>query len=278
MLKRSAVACMITLTILSLTQPAFAGSEGDHSPTPGAGESNGQPVAIVALDASGGTVAAIQHPGPGRSGHWTCEYLSGIEGSGVVAAFPITPTTGETVILRCTDDTGTVVLQKDLVYNPADPLPGIDVPAQAAAQALAALVLPNPAVTLDPPLPADQLVGVPTWLADTNWGTLTAAATLDGVTATVTATPTRVTWTTDPDGLATTCTGPGTRYDPSRPPDSQTTTCSLTFEQPGPHRLTATVTYAITWTATTGDGGPLDPLTRATTIPVTVDQAQALIN
>ncbi len=41
--------------------------------------------------------------------------------------------------------------------------------------------------------------------------------------------------------------------------------------------MTATVTYATGWTATTGDGEPLDELTRATTVAVTVVEAQALI-
>ena len=52
----------------------------------------------------------------------------------------------------------------------------------------------------------------------------------------------------------------------------------MLFETAGTEQLTATVTYAITWSASTGDGGQLDPLTRTAAQGVVVDQAQALIN
>ena len=123
-----------------------------------------------------------------------------------------------------------------------------------------------------------QLVGVPTWLWVTDWATRQATATLDGVTATVTATPLRSTWSAHPSGTDVTCDGPGTAYDPARAPDAQTSTCTMLFETAGTEQLTVTVTYAITWSASTGERGELDPLTRLGARGVVVDQAQALIN
>ena len=45
----------------------------------------------------------------------------------------------------------------------------------------------------------------------------------------------------------------------------------------GVYPVTVTVTFAATWTATTGAGGPLGALTRTTTVPVRVVEVQAVI-
>jgi hypothetical protein len=235
-------------------------------------------VAIV-VEGPSGTLHTIRHPGGGRAGRWTCHYYAGggdHPGSTPAGVAAITPAAGQTVMLACTDETGVLVFQQVFVFDPADPLPGLDDPAQAAADALAALPLAPPRIGLDPPATTSQLVGLPTWLWVANWGAGQATASLDGVTATVTATPTQVRWTSD-QGDATTCAGPGSVYDPARPADAQHSDCTLLFEAAGADQLTATVTYAVTWTASTGDRGDLDPLTRSATVAVTVDQAQALI-
>lgn len=279
---RSVFAIVVAMTLCFTTAVARASDDGGTntgSPTPGAGEPGGEPVAVVALGADGGVIASVHHAGPGRSGHWTCHYWAGggtVEGSTATGPAIVTPVPMQAVELKCLDDSGATVYDKTFLFDPADPLGGLDDPAQAAANALAALHLPAPALATNPP--GAQLVGLATWLWTTDATTLQASATLGGVTSTVTATPTRTVWTTSPDDLSVTCTGPGTPYDPTKPPDSQSTDCSLVFETAGPHQVTATTTYAITWMATTGDGGPLDPLTRTATITVAVDQAQALIN
>ena len=123
-----------------------------------------------------------------------------------------------------------------------------------------------------------QLVGVPTWLWVGDWATRQATATLDGVTASVTATPVRSDWSASPSGSVVTCEGPGTAYDPARPSDTQTSTCTMFVETAGTQQLTVTVTYAISWSASTGERGDLDPLTRVATVGVVVDQVQALIH
>ncbi len=235
----------------------------------------------IVVEGPTGPLRTIRHPGPGRLGQWTCHYEAG-GGTGVgstaAGTVPISPARGQLVDLSCADDTGALVYDRTFVFDPADPLPGLDDPAQAAAQALSTLDLPAPTLSTSPPLDSSQLVGVPTWLWLSDWTTRRATATLDGVTATVTATPLRTTWTADPSGAHETCEGPGSPYDASRPPDAQTSACTMLFETAGTEQLTATVTYAISWSASTGDGGPLDPLTRTATRAVVVDQAQALIN
>ena len=109
------------------------------------------------------------------------------------------------------------------------------------------------------------------------WQPLQASATLDTVTSTVVATPTSLTFTLD-DGTSFSCDGPGTPYDPTRDPADQQSDLHPHLRASRPVVVTATVTYTTTWTATTGAGGDLDDLTRTTTIPITVEEAQALIH
>ena len=119
---------------------------------------------------------------------------------------------------------------------------------------------------------------MPTWFWVTDpWQPLQASATLDTVTSTVVATPTSLTFTLD-DGTSFTCDGPGTPYDTTRDPADQQSTCTHTFERSGAVVVTATVTYATHWTANTGVGGDLDDLARTTTVPITVEEAQAVIH
>jgi hypothetical protein len=97
------------------------------------------------------------------------------------------------------------------------------------------------------------------------------------VTATVVATPVHVEWDTG-DGSTTTCHGPGSPYDGGPAGD-----CSHVYRWPslgqpgGTYPLTATVTYDVDWTATTGQAGALGTVTRASTVPVRVVEVQAVI-
>ncbi len=211
-----------------------------------------------------GVLHEIHHSGPHRSGHWTCHYYA-VMGE-VVPVFPevgigppITPQPGQTVGLVCLDENGAVARESIFVFDPANPVPGLDDPAEAAALALERLPLRPPAIAMNPPAGVAQLVGVTTWLwiADP-WVPLRASATLDGVTSTVSATPISVAWTAA-GGPSVTCHGPGVPYDTRRPPEVQHSDCTALFEVAGTFALTATVTYSTAWTATTGDAGVLPP-------------------
>ncbi|MDZ7733736.1 MAG: hypothetical protein U5R31_12270 [Acidimicrobiia bacterium] len=69
-------------------------------------------------------------------------------------------------------------------------------------------------------------------------------------------------------------------YEPARTESDCTHTYqrSSRHEPDGTYAAEATVTYEITWSATTGEGGDLGTLARSTTIPVTVQEAQALVD
>jgi hypothetical protein len=251
-------------------------------PTPKGEIHDDAPEAIV-VESPGGPTHEIHHGGPGRHGRWTCHYylVGGIDGSDAPGPRfdlgPVNPRAGDPVDLHCVNDDGLIVYDEIFVFDPAEPLARLDLPARAADEARRLLAIAAPTVRLSPPATVPQLVGVQTWLwIDDPWVPQQASATLDGVTATVTATPTTVTWALD-DGTSVACDGPGTRYDDSRPAAEQSTDCSLVFGRAGRSVLHATVRYATSWTATTGDGEALEPVTRTTDVPVDVVEAQALI-
>jgi hypothetical protein len=84
------------------------------------------------------------------------------------------------------------------------------------------------------------------------------------------------------DGTTVSC-GPGSAYDPARPPADQGSDCTHVYGRAstglpgGAYSVSATVTYEVGWSSSTGSGGSLGGLTRTTTVPVTVTEAQALI-
>jgi hypothetical protein len=104
------------------------------------------------------------------------------------------------------------------------------------------------------------------------------------VTATVFATPVEVTWDPGDGSDPVTCTGPGRGSAPE--PGGEDATCAVVYAHrstagsagaDGTWPLTATVTWAVRWEATTGTGGVLEPVTRTTTVPVRVVEAQAVL-
>jgi hypothetical protein len=163
----------------------------------------------------------------------------------------------------------------------------------AASQVLAAdlayeasreLPVPHPRPALSPAIGADQLVGLPTWLwlEPGSWATLEATASVPGLAATATATPTRVRWDMG-DGTVVTCDGPGVAYDPTRDDDRQSTDCKHTYqhvsagEPGGAYAATVAVDWAITWSATNGEGGTLPATSRGTSFAVPVAERQAVV-
>jgi hypothetical protein len=159
------------------------------------------------------------------------------------------------------------VLAADLAYEAARELP---------------LTHPRPATS--PAIGTDHLVGLSTWLwlEPGSWDTLTATASVPGLSATATATPTVVRWDMG-DGTTVTCEGPGVPYDPNLDAAAQSTDCSHTYQhvsadQPdGAYAATVTVDWAISWSATNGEGGTLPGTSRGTTFPVTVAERQAVV-
>ena len=168
----------------------------------------------------------------------------------------------------------------------AQPPPAVD-PAALARQALDYNRLPLPGVEMSPPASRDQLVNLETWLwvDPSAFQPVSASAAAGGVAVTTTAAPEQVTWDMG-NGDRVTCAGPGTPYDSSKPAAEQQTSCSYTYRtssagQPGDaFRVTATVSWNVTWTATgvaAGQpaAGNLGVVTRSSTVTVRVAEAEA---
>ena len=115
-------------------------------------------------------------------------------------------------------------------------------------------------IEMAPPAAATQLVNLSSWiwLSAQTWKTYTATASIDGVSASATATPEEVVWNMG-DGDSVTCDGPGTPYEASQP--SATTDCSYTWTAPsssepgGVYDVSATTKWQVTWTAVGAAGG-----------------------
>lgn len=234
------------------------------------------------VSAPDGSRHEIHHKGTRYKGHWDCHYHA--TGGEMKPDFqvidpntPITPAAGDRVALICHDEAGNEAYKRIFVYDSANPFGPLEAAERAADEARKLLPLHPPNVELSPPASAAQLVGLATWFWVTDpWEPLRASATLDTVTSTVVATPTSMTFTLD-DGTAFSCDGPGTPYDTTRDPAEQQSDCTHTFERSGSTLVTATITYATSWTATTGVGGDLDDVTRTTSLPLTIREAQAVI-
>ena len=110
-----------------------------------------------------------------------------------------------------------------------------------------------------------QLVGVRTWLwvDPADWQPMSATATIVGLSATVTAQPTKVIWTMG-DGSMVICNGPGTPYKPTVPDREQSSSCSYTYQHDGTYTVRATIVWTVSWTATNGQGGTLPNVQRST--------------
>jgi hypothetical protein len=245
---------------------------------------DGVPQAVV-VRGPGDVVIARARTG-GGGGTWSCAYYLGAVGDVVgdpgALNEPVVPEPGQYVALHCFGPDGGLVYTEALYYDPANPLGGIAAARRAAELARQQLDPSPPDLTMSPPASSFQLVGVPSWFWVPDWGPVQASATLAGVTSTVTATPVELTIDAG-DGTTVTCGGPGTAYDPGAPA-AQTSDCTHTYRvgsraRPGgSYEVSATVTYEVAWTATTGEGGPLESIWRTTTGSVRVDEAQAVLD
>jgi hypothetical protein len=162
-------------------------------------------------------------------------------------------------------------------------------PSALAQQAVDALTLPSPVVNLNPS--AFSVVNLRSWLwiDPQAWHSFRATATAGSVSATAVAVPSTVSWTMG-DGHSVVCGGPGTPYQPTIPEAAQTTDCSYTYlrssaGQPSADgdsndrafRVTATITWTVSWLATgVAGGGLLPPLHTSSTVPVRVEQVESI--
>jgi len=155
-------------------------------------------------------------------------------------------------------------------------------PRVLAERAAAALDLPEPTIHMSPD--GDQVVRLASWLwiPAAQWENRQVSASAGPVTATVTATPARLTWDMG-NGDQVSCDGPGTAYG-ARQAAQGTSGCRYTYRhssagQPGEaYDVTATIEWELTWTATgAAGGGDLGAVAMSATESVRVTEIQALV-
>lgn len=252
--------------------------------TPGSpGGDTGVSVQPVSAPGSGGG-AGGSSSGPCPAGE-TASYVIETSGGLPVTAQPgdVNPLTGSPVKpgstledIYCNGVLLTVVVVPPGGGGPAAPkITG----AQLAQQALSRFKVSAPTPMLSP---TRAVVNYPTWLwLQGGWSPQSATATVPGLSATVTARPTKVVWNMG-DGGQVTCDGPGTAYNPNVADSAQHTDCSYTYATSsagvpgGTFTASVTVYFGASWKATDGTAGQLGTVTGAANFPVTVEQIESV--
>lgn len=150
-------------------------------------------------------------------------------------------------------------------------------------------ILAQPTINSSPPIGTASIVDVPVFVEVTNWtGDVVDSACAGGLCVTVTASP-ELTFTPGEPGSGTiSCAGAGTRYDPDGPSvedqASAEGACAYAFAlrtgaegRPPTWSGSASVTWTISWTASTGATGSLPAVTRTTQLPRAVREVQAVV-
>ncbi|MFF4506658.1 hypothetical protein [Streptomyces sp. NPDC001401] len=180
---------------------------------------------------------------------------------------------------------------RDAVYRPPIWIPDAPqqgggapqpTPAQLAQVARNQLRLPSTQIQANPA--GEQLVNLPTWLwlDRGEWGTVSATASVPGVSVTAVARPKSVVWTMG-DGRSVTCGGPGTPHGASMSPKSPSPDCGYTYRtssagQPdSAYAVSATVHWTVTW-AGAGQTGVFPDMTTTSNADFRVAESQALNN
>ena len=151
-------------------------------------------------------------------------------------------------------------------------------PYRLALAASSTLDMPFPGPRTNPDRGVDQLVGIDTWMwiDPAAWQPLSTTVSIPGLSATVTATPVSATWDMGDGQEPVVCNGPGTPYDVDRPEAGQSTDCSHLYQVRGAYTATVTILYEVSWSASNGEGGTLEPAPRSTQFPMSVAERQAV--
>lgn len=149
--------------------------------------------------------------------------------------------------------------------------------------------LPQPVVESSPPAGTASIIGVPVFVTVVNWtGVVTQTECAGGLCVTVTATPQLTFRPGEPGAPTVRCAGSGTLFAPDAgTPEvqaSSTGACTWTYTtrtgangRPSAWPGQASVSWSISWTATTGASGSLAAVTRSTDVPRPVAEVQTVI-
>jgi hypothetical protein len=146
-----------------------------------------------------------------------------------------------------------------------------------------------PSVATTPAEGVAAIVGIPAFVAVTNWtGVVTDASCAGGMCVTVTAEPHLTIHSGKPGGSPIECTGAGSRYVPQdgRPAEQADVpgACAVAYRQrtgvdgrPVTWPATVDVTWSLTWTSNSGDAGVLAPVTLSAALPRAVEEVQTVL-
>lgn len=149
--------------------------------------------------------------------------------------------------------------------------------------------MPQPSLSSSPPAGTASIVEVPVFVEVTNWtGVVTDSECAGGLCVTVTATPALTYSPGETDSPAIACAGSGTRYDPEGgSAESQASAdgaCAYAYRfrtgvegRPATWPGSVSVTWTMTWTASTGASGSLPAVTRSTLLPRAVREVQTVV-
>lgn len=194
------------------------------------------------------------------------------------------PPPGVTVVWQsweCSDGSATFAFRWIIPATPAN------LAAIARGQLLG--TMPQPSVSSSPPVGTASIVEVPVFVEVTNWtGVVTDSECAGGLCVTVTATPALTFSPAETGSSPIACAGSGTRYDPDGgSAESQASAdgaCAYAYRyrtavdgRPAAWPGSVSVTWTMTWTASTGASGSLPAVTRSTLLPRAVREVQTVV-
>lgn len=149
--------------------------------------------------------------------------------------------------------------------------------------------LPQPTINSSPPVGTASIVDVPVFVEVTNWtGTVTDSECAGGICVTITATPALTFTPGESSSRPVSCAGAGSRYDRDGPPIEEQAAadgaCAYAYRRrtgvegrPSEWAGSVSVTWTISWTASTGATGTVPAVTRTTQMPRAVREVQAVV-